>query len=119
MASDWLNSNRYKLFAIGDEGYLYNYAWYSPIQELECRSKVKNPGDTSAMVFKLATDTLPNETILFMDNYFTCLELAVALRDRGIAVCGTMKPSRRDLPKLLVEIKQDFARDIPTECLQQ
>ena len=65
------------------------------------------------MVLKLATDTLPSDSILFMDNYFTCLELAVALRDRGIAVCGTMKPTRRDLPNLLVEMKQEFVRDIP------
>lgn len=102
----------YKLFAIGDEGYLYNYAWYPPVQGLEGRPKTKGLGETSAMVLKLATDTLPSDTILFMDNYFTCPELAVALRDRRIAVCGTMKPSRRDLPKLLVETKQKFAKDI-------
>lgn len=103
----------YKLFSIGDEGYLYNYAWYSPVQGLECRPKTKGLGDTSVMVLKLATDTLPKDSILFMDNYFTCTELAVTLRDRGIAVCGTMKPSRRDLPELLVEMKQVFTRDIP------
>ena len=83
----------YKLFAIGDEGYLYNYSWYSPAQGPEGRPKVKNLGDTSAMVLKLATDTLPPGTILFSDNYFTTLELAVALRERGIAICGTMQPS--------------------------
>ena len=46
----------YKLFAISDEGYLYNYSWYSPVQELEGRPKTKGLGDTSAMVFKLAID---------------------------------------------------------------
>lgn len=40
----------YKIFAIGDEGYLYNYSWYSP---------VKNLGEIGAIVVKLATDTLP------------------------------------------------------------
>ena len=103
----------YKLFAIGDEGYLYNYTWYSPIQGLEGRPKTKGLGETSAMVFKLATDTLPKDSILFIDNYFTCLELAVALRGQGITVCGTIKPGRKDLPELLVEMKQQFARDIP------
>ena len=103
----------YKLFSIGDEGYLYNYAWYSPLQGLESRPKTKGLGDTSAMVLKLAVDTLPKDTILFMDNYFTCPELAVALRDRGIAVCGTMKPGRKDLPDLLVEMKKEYAKDIP------
>ncbi len=103
----------YKLFAIGDEGYLCNFSFYSPVQGLEARPKTKGLGETSAMVFKLATDTLPSETILFMDNYFSCIELAKALRGRGIAVCGTMKTNRRDLPKLLLEMKQTFARDIP------
>ena len=107
----------YKLFAIGDKGYLYNYAWYSPVQGLEGRPKTKGLGETSAVVFKVATDTLPNDTILFMDNYFTYPELAVALRGRRIAVCGTMKPSRKDLPELLVEMKQEFARDIPYAVL--
>lgn len=103
----------YKIFAIGDEGYLYNYAWYSPVQGLEGRPKTKGLGETSAMVLKLATDTVPKDSILFMDNYFTCLELAVALRDQGIAVCGTMKPNRRDLPELLIKMKQEYAKDIP------
>ena len=95
----------YKLFFIGDEDYLYNYAWYSPIQGLECRLKTKGLGDTSVMVLKLATDTLLKDSILFIDNYFICTELAVALRDRGIAVYRTIKPGRRDLPELLVEMK--------------
>ena len=43
---------RYKLFAIGDEGYLYNYSWYSPAQGLEGRSKVKNLGDTVSLGYK-------------------------------------------------------------------
>ena len=103
----------YKVFAIGDEGYLYGYAMYSPVQGLEDRPKKKGLGETSAMVLKLATKLLSRNTILFMDNYFTELKLAVMLRSQGIAVCGTMKPSRPDLPKLLMEMKKEFARDIP------
>ena len=87
------------------------------MQGLEGRPKVKGLGDTSAMVFKLATDLLPNNTILFIDNYFTCPELAMALRGRRIAVCGTMKPGRKDLPELLVQMKTEFAKDIPYRVL--
>lgn len=78
-------SEGYKIFSIGDEGYLYNYAWYSPVQGLEGRPKVKN------LAFKLVTDTLPSGIILFMDNYFTEPKLTGALKAEGIAVCGTMK----------------------------
>lgn len=52
-----------------------------------------------------------------MNNYFTSLKLAMALKVRGIAVCGTMKLNRRDLSKLLVDMKQEFARDIPCGVL--
>lgn len=65
------------------------------------------------MIIKLATDTLPPDSILFMDNYFSDPQLAVALKAKRIAVCGIMKSSRKDLPKLLVEMKQEFAKDIP------
>ncbi|KAF6240901.1 hypothetical protein HO173_000693 [Letharia columbiana] len=65
------------------------------------------------MVFKLATDILPPDSILFMDNYFTEPKLASKLKALRIAVCGTMKPNRTDLPELLVEMKQRFAKDIP------
>ena len=64
-------------------------------------------------MFKLATNILPSGSILFIDNYFTEPGLAVALKAKGITVYGTIKPNRRDLPKLLVEIKQVFAKDIP------
>lgn len=93
MASGKPIKEGYKLFIIGDEGYVYNYVWYSPVQRLKGRPKIKGLGEISAMVFKLATDTLLKDTILFIDNYFTCPELAVALRDRRITVCGTIKPT--------------------------
>lgn len=52
-----------------------------------------------------------------MNNYFTCLELVVTLRDQGITVCGTMKSNRRDLPELLVKMKQKYTKDISYEVL--
>ena len=65
------------------------------------------------MVYRMVTETLPPDTILFMNNYFSDIKLAVALKDRRIAVCGTLKQNRGDLPKLLVDIKKDFSKDIP------
>ena len=103
----------YKLFAIGDKSYLYNFAFYSPVQGLEGRPKIKDLEDTSAIIFKLATDTLPPDSILFINNYFTEPKLARALKAVRIAMCETMKPGRTDLPKLLMEMKQQFAKDIP------
>ena len=110
-------SEGYKFFVMSDEGYLYNYAWYSPKQGLEGRPKVKNLGETSAMVYQMAIETLPSDTILFMNNYFTEPRLAVALKARRIAIYKTVKHSRTDLPELLIEIKTIFAKNIPYETL--
>ena len=108
-----LISEGYKLFAIGDEGYLYNFSQYSPVQGLEGRLKVKGLVDILAIVYKLATNILPTNSILFIDNYFTELKLARNLKAKRIAVCGTMKPNRPDLLELLVEMKKLFLKDIP------
>ena len=82
------------------------------MQGLKDRSKTKGLKETSAIMFKLALNTLSTGTILFIDNYFTTPELAEALMKRGIAVYRTIKSNRRDLPKLLMKIKQVFTRDI-------
>ena len=108
-----LISEGYKLFAIGDEGYLYNFSWYSPVQGLEGRLKVKDLRDILAIVYKLATNILPPNSILFMNNYFTEPKLAGNLKAKRIAVCGTMKLNRPDLLELLVEMKKLFLKDIP------
>ena len=64
-------------------------------------------------MYKLATNILPSNSILFIDNYFTELKLAGNLKAKRITVCGTMKPNRLDLPELLVEMKKLFSKDIP------
>ena len=102
----------YKLFIINDKGYLYNYTYYSSMQSLESRLKVKELGEISAIVVKLATNTLPSGTILFINNYFTESKLIIALKARGIAVCEIIKYNRSDLPKLLMNIKKEFAKNI-------
>ena len=69
------------------------------------------------MVFKLITNTLPSDFILFMDNYFSEPKMAGKLRVIKIAIYETMKLSRSDLSKLLVEMKQEFVKDIPYDVL--
>ena len=103
----------YKLFAINNKKYLYNYTWYSLVQGLKDRLKCKGLGETLVIILKLTADTLLKNIILFINNYFTYIELALALRDRGITIYKTIKPGRKDLLKLLIKIKQQFARDIP------
>ena len=65
------------------------------------------------MMFKLATNTLPPNFILFTNNYFTELKLAGRLKDKGIAIYETMKSNRPDLSELLIKMKKLFSKDIP------
>ena len=62
-------------------------------------------------------ETLSSDIILFINNYFTELRLAIALKVRRIAVYRTIKHSRTDLPELLIEMKTIFAKDISYETL--
>ena len=64
------------------------------------------------MVFKIATDTLFSDSILFMNNYFIESKLARVLKVKGIAVYGIIKSNRTDLPELLVKMKKEFIKDI-------
>ena len=75
------------------------------MQGLKDRSKCKGLGEILVIILKLTADTLLKDIILFINNYFTCIELALALRDRGITIYKTIKPNRKDLPKLLIKIK--------------
>ena len=64
-------------------------------------------------MYKLATNILPPNSILFIDNYFTEPKLARNLKAKRIAVCRTIKPNRPDLLELLMEMKKLFSKDIP------
>ena len=68
-------------------------------------------------MYKLATNILPPNSILFIDNYFTEPKLAGNLKAKRITVCGTKKLNRPDLPELLVEMKKLFQRIFSTEYL--
>ena len=64
-------------------------------------------------MYKLATNILPPNSILFIDNYFTELKLAGNLKAKRITVYRTIKPNRPDLLELLMKMKKLFLKDIP------
>ena len=114
---DKLIKEGYKLFIISNKGYLYNYTYYSSMQGLESRSKVKELRETLVIIVKLVTDILFSSIILFIDNYFTESKLAIALKVREITICETIKYNRSDLSKLLIDMKKEFVKDILYEVL--
>ena len=57
------------------------------------------------MMFKLAINTLPYNFILFIDNYFIELKLAIKLKALNIIIYRIIKLNRADLLDLLIRIK--------------
>lgn len=68
-------------------------------------------------MYKLTTDTLSKNLILFINNYFIELKIITKLITLGIIICGTMKSNRIDLSELLMKMKQQFVKDIPYDVL--
>ncbi len=103
-----LISTGFKLFALGDFGYIYNWECTKPgITEgiLRERKKVSisnsnssistslNP--TQSVIIRLANSLskfIENELFFhfYLDNLFVCWKSAQALKERGIAVTGTV-----------------------------
>ncbi len=105
----------YKLWALGDHGYIFNWLWYSKNQGTESlglrsrsRSRSSNSfmADTQALVISLAKSLpLAQDYILYLDNLFTNVPLANALRELGIGVMGTTRATASGLPLSLIQLK--------------
>ena len=75
----------YKVWALGDHGYIFSWLWYSKargIEGLGSRSRRNPMADTQTLVISLAK-SLPDLTvqdyILYLDNLFTNIPLIDAL----------------------------------------
>ena len=86
----------YKLWALGDHGYIFNWLWHSKVQGtegLDSRSHYKSMTDTQALVISLAK-SLPDPSVigytLSLDNLFPNIPLAKALGELDIGIMGTV-----------------------------
>ena len=68
-------------------------------------------------MFKLITNTLSNNIILFINNYFIYIKLIIALKDRRTTIYKTINLDRKDLLKLLIKIKSKYIKNIFYEVL--
>src|SRR5436190_18820724 len=48
-----------------------------------------------------------------MDNYFTSVPLFKLLRERGYGACGTTRPTSKDFPSQLQQLRKDSSSSIP------
>jgi hypothetical protein len=96
----------YKVWGLGDHGYIFSWLWYSKSlgtegsqQRSSQRSSQRPLADTQALVISLAK-CLPEHQgyTLYLDNLFTNVPLANALGELGIGVMGTRPRHRLRAP---------------------
>nr|AHE80947.1 putative transposase [Tuber indicum] len=106
----------YKVLALCDAGYTYDWELTSRIASFATSEQQKMPyplSPTSSAVLQMLT-TLPYRTHFFtayMDNYFSNIRLFARLLDYGIGACGTVRCSSKDFPPSL-NISKDKAAGI-------
>jgi hypothetical protein len=88
-------SQGYKLYALVDHGYVWYWIWASHIKLMVEVVKEEGLTKTGLMVYQLL-QKLPQEPgryTVYLDNYFTSINLFKRLCDEGIGACGTTCPS--------------------------
>ena len=101
----------FKIWALADLGYIFNWLWYSKARGTEglgLRSSYKPMADTQALIISLAK-SLSNPTIdytLYLDNLFGNIPLATALGKLGIGVMRTARITALGFPLSLIQLKK-------------
>ena len=88
------------VLAGSDSGYAYNWMLYTGKEN--DRAAV---GLGRSVVVSL-TECLPAGHCVYYDNFFSSVELTLALENKGLGSCGTVRANRRGLP---IQLKQ-FAK---------
>ncbi|EEA22678.1 hypothetical protein PMAA_092980 [Talaromyces marneffei ATCC 18224] len=103
----------FKIFVLADHGYCYYFYPASRTKGVVEVGMAKELTKTGQMVYELV-QTLPkdNKTYdLYLDNYFTSVNLFKALREIQVGACGTTRP-HKEFPNLLKKLK-DLGSYIP------
>ena len=100
----------YKIWALGDCGYIYNWLQYSKArgtESLSSRSWHKDMTDTQALVISLAKSLpkLTRDYTLYLNNLFTNVPLE-ALRQLDIGVMSTIRVNALGLPLEIAQLKK-------------
>jgi len=97
----------FKIWALGDHGYIYNWLWYSRIEGTEATRRSRTLAETQTLVLNLA-HSLPRDLsyTFYLDNLFTNVPLAKELLKLNIGITGTARKTALGYPKWLVQLKE-------------
>ena len=114
----------FKIFALGDSGYILNWECTRPglaegvlTEKKRISISISNPfisaflNPTQSVVIRLiACLSIYIEKgrsfHLFLDNLFVCWKSAMALKERGIAITGTVRKGASGYPPRLLQLKK-------------
>jgi hypothetical protein len=104
----------FKNWVLADHGYVWCWEWYSvkhgsegAREPLDSRILAELP-ETQRMIMRLALRLLVDslDYILYLDNLFTSLPLAKALKEASIGVTGITRKNTKGTPQWLLKLKE-------------
>lgn len=95
-----------KIFALCESsGYMCRFVVYVGKDTAYPPAIVQQVGKCGAVVAKLLEPYEDKGYHLYLDNWYTSIELATYLRSKGTMMCGTIKKNRRGLPKRIINLR--------------
>jgi hypothetical protein len=99
------NKEGYKIFALCEAGYTYNFMWSSKTDGYGELVKLPDLLLTESMVYQLAQGLLEGVPhIIYIDNLFAGVPILRKLRTLNIGACGTTR-RHHEFPAFLLELK--------------
>ena len=83
----------FKIYSLYEEDYLWDFVWTSPKHVISESIKVLGLTDTGSVVYNFYKQLLggSNRYTVYIDNFFTSVDLFSALKDIGIGAVGITK----------------------------
>ena len=95
-----------KVFALCESsGYMCDYIIYVGKDTTFDDDMVRTLGKSGAVVGKLMEPLQNKGYQLYIDNWYTSIELATYLAQHGTTMCGTIRKNRRGLPKRITNYR--------------
>ena len=92
----------YKILSLCDAGYTYTFIFTSRIKNYPELEQIPNLNKAGNEVYHLVSQLPPNKSFnIYMDNFFSSINLFQHLRNNNIGACGTVRTNSGNFPKIL------------------
>ena len=92
----------YKVLALCDKGYTYTFMFTSRFTKNPFVETIEGLSRIGCEVYHLVKQLPQNKSFnIYMDNYFSSINLFKFLRDKGFGACGTVRTNSQKFPTSL------------------